>query len=135
MMALSEDEKTQKLGMIVAMITTGKNKGNYNFQILNKMCLMLRALPVRFAAVHMLSESVAQANSLNIITAFLQDRDRVRFRSHAGTSCQSICFLRKTGHYQFCSLTIRYNHRIIPRASLRDVDIRHNNDGHASDDG
>jgi hypothetical protein len=87
MMALAEDEMTQKLGMIVTMVTTG-NKEPLNFEIMKKMTLLLRALPVRFAAVHILSESMAKAKSLNIVMAFLRNRDRARFRSHAGKLLQ-----------------------------------------------
>jgi hypothetical protein len=87
-MAATDDERTQKLGMILALITNG-NEQPVNFEILKKTRLLLLALPVRFAAVHFLHESLIQARALNLIIFFLPVRDRARYRSHVGKSILS----------------------------------------------
>jgi hypothetical protein len=65
-MAATDDERTQKLGMILAMITIG-NEQPVNFETLKKMRLLLQALPVRFAAVHFLHEALVKARALNLM--------------------------------------------------------------------
>ena len=82
-MAASEDEETQKKGMVRVLNTIG-NTNPFNLKAARKIAAILQALPNRCPGIHFCVGNEAIVNALSQWTILMKPSERVRFRTHVG---------------------------------------------------
>jgi hypothetical protein len=90
-MAASEDEKTQKNGMVAILVNIGKNRATRSFGTsVRKIAELLSFLPCRFGAVHFCVDDPAASTQLISMAIFVLGSHRVgaRVRLHKGELCE-----------------------------------------------
>jgi hypothetical protein len=90
LMAASEDEKTQKKGMVAIVVNIGKNRAPVSFAPSGrKIQALLSSLPCRFCALHFCVDDPAAATEwISMVMVVLGSRVRARFRIHKGKLCE-----------------------------------------------
>jgi hypothetical protein len=85
LMAASEDEETQKRGMVGILVNIGKNRVETSEGSAKKLLSMTRSLPFRRAAVHLCVSEAGPCARLAIeIVMLLKPDARARFKIHEG---------------------------------------------------
>jgi hypothetical protein len=85
MMAASEDEATQKRGMVGILLNIGKNRVVTFEGSARKLLSMARSLPIRWAAFHFCVNDAGSCARLAIgIVMLLKSYVRARFKKHEG---------------------------------------------------
>jgi hypothetical protein len=87
MMAASEDEETQKRGMVGILVNIGKNRGVVTFEgsSTRKLPSLTRSLPFRWAAFHFCVNDAAFFARVAIeMVMRCASHVRARFRKHEG---------------------------------------------------
>jgi hypothetical protein len=82
-MAASEDDETQKKGMVRVLNTIGATHP-FNLKAARKIAAVVQALPNRWQAIHFCVGNEAMVNFLALWTILMKPSERVRFRTHVG---------------------------------------------------
>ena len=89
-MVASQDEETQKKGMVGVVVNMGENRRrSLQIEASKQIPGLALAIPIRFACVHLCVDNNIAANALAMFTILLDSRERVRFRNHMGKSNES----------------------------------------------
>jgi hypothetical protein len=83
LMAASEDEETQKKGMVRVLTVIG-NKHPFNLKAAGKVAAVVNVLPIRWTGIHFCVDNEATANALSLWTILMTPSERVRYRIHVG---------------------------------------------------
>jgi hypothetical protein len=87
LMAASEDEETQKKGMVSIVVNTQKNRAvSFAPNGFGKIPAMARSLPIRQSALHVCVDYASASSSAfaAIVMLIVTSRIRARFRKHVG---------------------------------------------------
>ena len=89
-MAASEDEVTQKKGMVSIFVNIGKNQAVSFVTKSWKIEALITSLPSRYSAHHFCVDDTSAASSAfaAIIVLMVGARVRARFRKHEGELCE-----------------------------------------------
>jgi hypothetical protein len=91
-MAASEDEETQKKGMVGIIVNIGKNRVVRSFVPTRgslKIAALLSSLPCRFCALHFcVDDPAASTKRMTVLMVVLGSRVRARVRIHKGELCE-----------------------------------------------
>jgi hypothetical protein len=103
-MAASQDEETQKKGIVGVVVNMGENRrGSLDLEAAKKVPVLASAIPVRFACVHFCVDNSLAANALAMFAVLVGSRERVRFRTHMGKSQTALVSIQDV-HCRFYSL-------------------------------
>jgi hypothetical protein len=83
LMAASEDEETQKKGMVAVVITDGRNR-SLNLESARRSPALSQGLPTRWNGVHFGVDNYLTAKAFSLFMVLLESRERARFRKHVG---------------------------------------------------
>jgi hypothetical protein len=113
-MAASQDEETQKKGIVGVVVNMGENRRELlDLEAAKKVPALALAIPLRFACVHFCVDNSLAANALAVFAVLVGTRERVRFRTHLGKSKTARVSIQDL-HRRFYSLVPTMFCRIIP---------------------
>jgi hypothetical protein len=82
-MAASEDEETQKNGMVI-VLTTIARKGPISIVSAKRLAGVFKACPIYWPGIHFCVDSPGSATNLSLWRMFMRPQERIRFRTHVG---------------------------------------------------
>jgi hypothetical protein len=85
-MAASEDEETQKKGMVAVVISDSRNR-SLNLETAMRVPALSEGLPTRWTGVHFcVDKNHVTSKVVSVFTVLAGSRMRGRFRKHVGES-------------------------------------------------